>query len=94
MNDGIGYRVTETEILMDPNSFLEEFIKSKISSESEVAGSPSFEIGGGGDARRSRKGLSVQDVERLLQAYPQDADRIKKMYLPGAQGTPFFVRGV
>lgn len=48
-----------------------------------IAGSPSFTIGGGGDRRRSRRGLSTDDIQRLLDAYPQDADRIREMYLPG-----------
>ena len=60
----------------------------------EVAGGPSFDIAPGGDARRSRKGLSVEDVQRLIQAYPQDADKIRKMYLPGPQTPGFLVRGV
>lgn len=94
MSDSVGYRVTQAEILMDPNSFLEQYLVGEAPSDYEVAGSPSFDIGGGaGDSRRSRRGLSVKDIERLMQAYPQDADKIKNMYLPGAQGTPFF-RGV
>lgn len=58
----------------------------------QLAGSPSFDInaGAGGDARRSRKGLSPQDVERLIQANPQFEKQIRDMYLPGVQGTPFF----
>lgn len=60
----------------------------------EVAGGLSFDIGAGGDARRSRKGLSVEDVQRLIQAYPQDADKIRKMYLPGPQAPGFLMRGV
>ena len=94
MGDNIGYRVTKAEILMDPNSFLEQYLAGEALSDYEVAGGPSFDIGGGaGDSRRSRRGLSVRDVERLMQAYPQDAEKIKKMYLPGVQGTPF-LKGV
>lgn len=57
-----------------------------------LAGGPSFDInpGAAGDARRSRKGLSPQDVERLIQANPQFEQQIRDMYLPGVQGTPFF----
>jgi hypothetical protein len=49
-----------------------------------LAGSPSFEVGPGrGDARRSRKGLSPTDVQRLIEANPDFADDIRQMYLPG-----------
>lgn len=59
--------------------FLEQML-----AEQMVAGSPSFEIGPSrGDARRSRKGLSPSDVQRLIEANPDFADDIKKMYLPG-----------
>lgn len=58
---------------------LEQFISGAI------AGSPSFDIrpGGGGDARRSRKGLSPTDVQRLIEANPEFGDQIREMYLPG-----------
>lgn len=58
---------------------LEQFISGAI------AGSPSFDIrsGGGGDARRSRKGLSPSDVQRLIEANPEFGDQIREMYLPG-----------
>ena len=58
----------------------------------QLAGGPSFDInpGSAGDARRSRKGLSPQDVNRLIQANPQFEKQIREMYLPGVQGTPFF----
>lgn len=58
----------------------------------QLAGGPSFDInpGAAGDSRRSRKGLSPQDVERLIQANPQFEKQIRDMYLPGVQGTPFF----
>ena len=57
-----------------------------------LGGSPSFDINPGatGDARRSRKGLSPQDVQRLIEANPQFENQIREMYLPGVQGTPFF----
>lgn len=49
-----------------------------------IAGSPSFTVGGGGgDRRRSRRGLTHDDVQRLIDAYPDSADDIRKMYLPG-----------
>jgi hypothetical protein len=58
---------------------LEQFISGV------VAGGPSFDIapGAGGDARRSRKGLSPSDVQRLIEANPEFSDEIRKMYLPG-----------
>lgn len=57
-----------------------------------LAGGPSFDInpGSAGDARRKRKGLSPQDVQRLIEANPQFEQQIRDMYLPGVQGTPFF----
>jgi len=45
----------------------------------------SFDVTPGGDSRRSRKGLTPGDVQRLMEAYPNDAEKIRKMYLPGAQ---------
>ena len=45
----------------------------------------SFDVTPGGDARRSRKGLNPGDVRRLMEEYPNDAEKIQKMYLPGAQ---------
>ena len=45
----------------------------------------SFDVKPGGDSRRSRKGLTPGDVQRLMEAYPNDAEKIQKMYLPGAQ---------
>jgi len=36
----------------------------------------------------------MEDVQRLIQAYPQDADKIRKMYLPGPEAPGFMVRGV
>ena len=74
--------------------FLNNYLKKPELVDYEVAGGPSFDIGAGGDARRSRKGLSVEDVQRLIQAYPQDADKIRKMYLPGPQAPGFLMRGV
>jgi phospholipid N-methyltransferase len=59
--------------------FLEQMLVEKM-----VAGLPSFEVGPGrGDARRSRKGLSPTDVQRLIEANPDFADDIRQMYLPG-----------
>ena len=49
-----------------------------------VAGNPSFDITGrSGDARRKRRDLTPGDVNRLMNAYPDDAEKIRKMYLPG-----------
>ena len=49
-----------------------------------LAGNPSFDITGrSGDARRKRRGLTEGDVNRLMNAYPDDAEKIRKMYLPG-----------
>ena len=63
---------------IDPRGFMELAVAELI------AGSPSFDIGGDrGDARRSRKGLSPTDVQRLIEANPDFADDIRKMYLPG-----------
>ena len=45
----------------------------------------SFDVTPGGDTRKSRKGLTAGDVQRLMEAYPNDAEKIQKMYLPGAQ---------
>jgi hypothetical protein len=51
--------------------FLERMLAEKM-----VAGSPSFEVGPGrGDARRSRKGLSPTDVQRLIEAEFADESR-------------------
>ena len=62
----------------DPRAFMEQVITELI------AGSRSFDIGGErGDARRSRKGLSPTDVQRLIEANPDFADDIRQMYLPG-----------
>lgn len=73
---------------MDPSAFLDQFIATEL-----LAGSPSFEIRSqGGDARRSRKGLSPSDVQRLIEANPAFADQIREMYLPGASLPP--IRGV
>lgn len=64
------------------SEFLANFLADNASAL--VAGSPSFEIGGDrGDARRSRKGLTPADVERLIQANPSFADQIRQMYMPG-----------
>jgi hypothetical protein len=63
---------------VDPRGFMELAVAELI------AGSPSFNIGGDrGDARRSRKGLSPTDVQRLIEANPDFADDIRQMYLPG-----------
>jgi hypothetical protein len=63
---------------VDPRGFMELAVAELI------AGSPSFDIGGDrGDARRSRKGLSPTDVQRLIEANPDFADDIRRMYLPG-----------
>lgn len=62
----------------DPRAFMEQIVAELI------AGSPSFDIGPErGDARRSRKGLSPTDVQRLIEANPDFADDIRQMYLPG-----------
>lgn len=52
-----------------------------------VAGNRSFDInrGAAGDSRRSRKGLSAEDVQRLMNANPEFAPRIQEMYFPGPQ---------
>lgn len=64
---------------MDPRQLLEEVIAEQL-----IAGSPSFDIkGGGGDTRRARKGLSPEDVRRLVEANPDFADQIQQMYMPG-----------
>ena len=53
--------------------------------ETLLAGNPSFDITGrSGDARRKRRDLTPGDVNRLMNAYPDDAEKIRKMYLPGA----------
>ncbi len=63
---------------MDPAAFLNQFVSEFL------AGSPSFEVGGqGGDARRSRRGLSPSDVRRLIEENPDFGDQIRKMYTPG-----------
>jgi len=75
-----------------PGQLSTDVIQANIPGSSFIAGSPSFDInqGAAGDARRKRKGLSPQDVQRLIEANPQFEKQIKDMYLPGAQGTPFF----
>ena len=70
---------------VDPQEFLRDRIDL-------IAGSPSFDIDGAGDARRKRKGLSAQDVLRLQQANPEFSDKIEGMYLPGPQAIPFMKR--
>lgn len=63
-----------------------DFLNSVLASQAPelIAGSPSFEIGPQrGDARRARKGLTPQDVQRLMEANPDFADQIQKMYTPG-----------
>ena len=63
---------------VDPMDFMQRAVVEIL------AGSPSFEVGPGrGDARRSRKGLSPTDVQRLIEANPEFADDIRQMYLPG-----------
>lgn len=63
---------------VDPRNFMELAVAELI------AGSPSFDINSKrGDARRSRKGLSPADVQRLIEANPDFADDIRQMYLPG-----------
>jgi hypothetical protein len=75
-----------------PGQLSTDVIEANLPNASFVAGGPSFDINAGsaGDARRKRKGLSPQDVQRLIEANPQFEKQIKDMYLPGAQGTPFF----
>jgi len=55
-----------------------------------LAGGPSFDITPGGDQRRARKGLSSEDVKRLIDANPDFGGQIEGMYLPGPKATPFF----
>lgn len=55
-----------------------------------LAGGPSFDITPGGDQRRARKGLSSEDVKRLIDANPDFGGQIEGMYLPGPKSTPFF----
>jgi hypothetical protein len=65
-----------------------DFLNSVLASQAPelIAGSPSFEITGpGGDARRSRKGLTPQDVDRLIEANPAFREKIEEMYKPGPQ---------
>ena len=75
-----------------PGQLSTDVIEANLPGSSFVAGGPSFDInpGSAGDARRKRKGLSPQDVQRLIEANPQFEKQIKDMYLPGAQGAPFF----
>jgi hypothetical protein len=64
---------------VEPGPFLDQFIAYQL-----LAGSPSFEVGDqGGDARRARRGLSPSDVQRLIEANPDFAEKIIKMYKPG-----------
>ena len=68
-----------------------EFLNSVLASKAQglIAAGPSFEIGGsGGDARRARKGLTPQDVQRLIEANPDFGQQIKDMYLPGPSLPP------
>ena len=75
-----------------PGQMSTDVIQANMPSADVVAGGQSFDItpGAGGDSRRKRKGLSPQDVQRLIEANPQFEQQIRDMYLPGAQGTPFF----
>ena len=75
-----------------PGQMSTDVIQANMPSANVVAGGQSFDItpGAGGDSRRKRKGLSPQDVQRLIEANPQFEQQIRDMYLPGAQGTPFF----
>jgi len=75
-----------------PSQLSTDVIEANIPGAKLIAGGQSFDInpGAAGDARRMRKGLSPQDVQRLIEANPQFENQIREMYLPGAQGTPFF----
>jgi hypothetical protein len=75
-----------------PSQLSTDVIEANIPGANLLAGGKSFGInpGAAGDARRMRKGLSPQDVQRLIEANPQFENQIREMYLPGAQGTPFF----
>jgi hypothetical protein len=75
-----------------PSQLSTDVIEANIPGANLIAGGQSFDInpGAAGDARRMRKGLSPQDVQRLIEANPQFENQIREMYLPGAQGTPFF----
>ena len=75
-----------------PSQLSTDVIEANIPGANLIAGGKSFDInpGAAGDARRMRKGLSPQDVQRLIEANPQFENQIREMYLPGAQGTPFF----
>ena len=66
-----------------PSEFLERDRFLLTSPRSPLAQSPSFDINRGGDARRARKGLTPIDVKRLMEANPDFADDIRRMYLPG-----------
>jgi len=89
---GGGMGVQQLGGFAGPGQLSTDVIEANIPGASLLAGSPSFDInaGGAGDARRQRKGLSPQDVQRLIDANPQFEKQIRDMYLPGAQGTPFF----
>jgi hypothetical protein len=89
---GNGMGVQQLRGFAGPGQLSTDVIEANLPNASFVAGGPSFDINAGsaGDARRKRKGLSPQDVQRLIEANPQFEKQIKDMYLPGAQGTPFF----
>ena len=64
----------------------EQEMRDRINIDTDyVAGNPSFDITGrSGDSRRKRRNLTPGDVNRLMNAYPDDAEKIRNMYLPGA----------
>jgi hypothetical protein len=97
MDDFIGRAVTGviSDLLLRPEDKAEsrtmEYRPERDGFEVEQLGAvsddlaQSFDVTPGGDTRRSRKGLTPGDVRRLMEAYPNDAEKIQKMYLPGAQ---------
>jgi hypothetical protein len=89
---GGGIGVQQLGGFTGPAQLSTDVIEASIPGSKLMAGGPSFDInpGAAGDSRRSRKGLSPQDVQRLINANPQFEQQIRDMYLPGVQGTPFF----
>ena len=79
---------------VDANSLLEEFIFNISFPSGAIAKNPSMDITPGGDRRRMRRGLSPSDVQRLIEANPDFADEIQRMYLPGPKLPPTKLSGI
>jgi hypothetical protein len=91
VNDGIGYRVTEAEVMVDPLTFLEQYLTGVTSAGNEVAGSPSFDL--------SYPKIPGRDVEGIPNANdPVMREKLRRRLLKNPEGgqqlPEFLIRGV